>query len=248
MILASSFGTYRIPEHQNPTIYLMGLRIDEPITTFTDIILAALLFYAFWRLHRMEAKTKIHQFLKYFFLTMGIATLSVGLMGHGFKYMFDKYWKLPGWWISMVSTALIERASIFYSKKLIKPRLGKVFGIVNICELLFFMTLLGIALDFYWVVLHTAYGFLIVVGGFNLYTFLKTKSKAAFNMLLGVFFTGLCAIVYGAEIVIDDWFNHLDLAHIFMTVAAWFVYKGALIMVEDPDYQIKMGSASKPNG
>lgn len=240
MFLLGSFGTYRVPEHQNPTIYLWDLRIDEPITTFTDLILAAVLFYAFWRIHKMENKSQVQTFLKYFFLTMGVATLSVGLMGHGFKYMFNAWWKLPGWWISMISTALIERASIFYSKNLLKPRLGKVFGVVNLIELSTFMILLLFALDFYWVVVHTAYGFLIVVGGFNAYVFARTRSKAAFWMLMGVAATACCAIVYIFEIVIDDWFNHLDLAHIFMTIAAWFTFLGAKVMVKDPGQQIKI--------
>ena len=242
MSFPGSFGTYRIPDHQNPTIFLWDLRVDEPVTTITDLLLAAFLFFAFWRIHKLNCQSKIKNFLKYFFLTMGIATLSVGLVGHGFKYLFDKWWKLPGWWISMLSTALIERASIFYARNLLQPRLGKVFGVANLIELSVFMILLLVALDFYWVVVHTAYGFLVVVGGFNAYVFIRTRSKAAFWMLMSVASTGCCAIVYIFELVIDEWFNHLDLAHIFMILSAWFMYQGALIMVNDPLQKAKIGN------
>lgn len=234
---------YREAPFQNPTIHFLGIRIDEPITTITDLILVGMLFYYFWRLHKVGNKPgNIDAFLKYFFLTMGIATLSVALLGHGFKYLFNKWWKLPGWELSMVAMVLLQRSAIFYAKPLIHEKLGKFFSVMNLIEVILFMIALAIFLDFYWVVGHSGYGFLVVVGGFNLFTFIKTRSKASFWMLMGVVAAAGVGASYVFTLAIDEWFNHLDLAHIFMMIAAFFVFKGSMIMVDDLEHRVKFGT------
>ena len=80
-------------ELAQPSIYFLGLRIDEPVTTVTDLIVSAVCFYAFYQLHRIPLKNKVHWNLKYYFLSMGMATLIGGVIGHGFLYLFSFAWK-----------------------------------------------------------------------------------------------------------------------------------------------------------
>ncbi len=217
-----------------PSIEILGIRIDEPVTTFTDLIVSVVCLYAFYHLHKIPIKSKVHWNLKYYFLSMGIATIFGGLIGHGFLYMFSFAWKLPGWLTSMFSIALLERASILYAKPLIKPRVGNFFAMMNLIELATFVTITFSTLNFFFVEVHSAYGLLIIVTSFNLVTYLKTKSEGSKLFLVAVGISAISAIIFMNEWGIGIWFNHFDISHTLMAVSAFIFYKGSLKMIEHP--------------
>lgn len=218
-----------------PSISILGVLIEEPITTFTDILVSIVCFYAFFRLTRIPHKGKMHTYLKIYFVSMGIATAVGGLIGHGFFYAFDKnmFWKLPGWFTSMVSIAMIERASIEYARSLIKPSLGRFFAWLNIIELLTFMIITFATLNFFFVEVHSTYGLLIVVTSFNSYVYYKTRSVGSKNYLIAVGLSALSALIFLNEWGVSKWFNHFDISHTIMAVAAWFFYIGSLNGLKD---------------
>ena len=78
-----------------PSIEILGLQIDEPVTTFTDLMVSAVCFYAFIKLSKIPVHNKVHLYLRYYFLSMGIATIIGGLVGHGFFYLFNTQWHSP---------------------------------------------------------------------------------------------------------------------------------------------------------
>lgn len=229
-----------------PTIYLIGIRIDEPITTLTDLLVSVVCFYAFIRLIRIKNKNKMHTYLKIYFLSMGIATAIGGIVGHGFLYAFNyntelsvSPWKLPGWITSMLSIAMVERASIEYARKLIKPKVGSFFAWLNIIELLTFMIITLSTLNFFFVEVHSAYGLLIVVAGFNVFVYKKTKNKASKLYLTAIVISAISALIFMNEIGVSKWFNHFDISHVLMSFCAWLFYKGSMIAISDPEYFIK---------
>jgi len=121
-------------EFQQPSIFIYGFRIDEPVTVLTDLLVSAVCFYAYIKLRKIRSGNKVHMYLKHYFLTMALATGIGGLLGHGFLYAFEKSiditlevspWKLPAWLISMFSIMLIERAAIEYARPIINPKIGK---------------------------------------------------------------------------------------------------------------------------
>lgn len=226
---------------EQPAIELFSIRINEPITTLTDLIVSAVCFYAFFRLIKIPVKNRIHFFLRYYFLSMGIATAIGGLIGHGFYYLFVNEsvlsvspWKLPGWLTSMVSIALVERAAIEYARKLINPKVGKVFAWINIIELITFMILTFSTLNFFFVEVHATYGLLLVVSSFNGYVYYKTKSKGSKLFLTAVGFAAISALFFMNEWSFHTWFNYLDVSHCLMAVSAFFFYKGALEEIKNP--------------
>ena len=75
----------------------------EPITMLTDVLVTVVCWYAFHQLGKMEHKGSIHRLARGYFLTMGMATLLGGLIGHSFNYALSIYWKIPGWYVSMFS-------------------------------------------------------------------------------------------------------------------------------------------------
>ncbi len=209
-------------------IYLFGIKILEPVTTLTDLVVSTVCFFAFFKLLKINRPEWHFRFFNWFFLTMGIATALGGLIGHGFLYMFSFAWKLPGWLTSMLSISLLERASIEYAKPLLKPRFRKFMDWANVIELIVFMVLTFSTLNFKFVEVHSAFGLLVVNTPLHLYVYWKTRGEGSRIMLIAISFAILSALIFMNEISIHKWFNYLDLSHTLMAFGAFFFYKAAL--------------------
>ena len=217
---------------RNPSINVLGLRVDEPITMLTDVLVTVVCWYAFVQMGKMKhpmaaGRGSIHWLFRHYFLLMGMATLLGGLIGHSFNYALGIHWKIPGWYVSMFSVAFLERASIFHAFPLIRPRLARFFAVVNIVELVFFLVISVVTLDFYYVMGHAAYGILIITGGFQGYVFYKTKHAGSRQFLLGVLTSTIGALFFVMQWTPSIWFNHMDIAHVMMAVACWLFYLGS---------------------
>ena len=221
-------------ELAQPSVDLFGIRIDEPVTTVTDLLVSAVCFYAYARLSKIPLKNKVHWNLKYYFLSMALATLIGGIIGHGFLYLFSFAWKLPGWLTSMFSIALLERASILYARPNIKPKVATFFAWMNIIELTTFVIVTFSTLNFFFVEVHSAYGLLVIVTSFNFVVYRKRKSEASKLFLVAVGVSAISALIFMNEIGISKWFNHFDISHILMALCAYIFYRGSLKMIEDP--------------
>jgi hypothetical protein len=213
-----------------PTIHVLGLRIDEPVTMLTDLLVSAACFIAFSKLRNAGRPGKAQMFFRFYFLLLGCATLLGGVMGHGFLYAFSFAWKLPGWIVSMVSVACIERSAIEQAKPLVKPWVGKFFLALNIIELLTIMTITIYSLNFRWVELHSGYGLLAIVLPFHLYVYYRTRDKGSAIVIGAVLIACLAALVFMNKISIHTWFNYLDVSHVFMAIGVFVFMKGALTM------------------
>ncbi|MCB0491626.1 MAG: hypothetical protein KDC93_04340 [Cyclobacteriaceae bacterium] len=213
-----------------PSITVFDIRIDEPVNMLTDLIVSAVCLVAYYKLSKKQLTGKTQLYFRWYFLLMGLATLFGGVIGHGFLYAFSFAWKLPGWIISMFSIALIERSSIEHARPLISPKVGKGFLILNIIELLTVMTITIYTLNFQWVEFHSGYGLLAVVLTFHGFTYLKTRDKGSGTIILGVGIASIAALIFMNEISPNIWFNHIDLSHVIMAIAAQLFYKGALTL------------------
>ena len=110
-----------LQKYIQPSIEILNLRIDEPITTLTDILFAAICFYAFFRIRKVEYAGREKWYFKYYFLFLGFGALFGGLFGHAFLYTLPEKWKLISWICTMIAVALIAHALVELSKPLVKP-------------------------------------------------------------------------------------------------------------------------------
>lgn len=211
-----------------PSIYPFGIRIDEPMATITDVLVSAVCFYAFYKLRQKDLRGRSQWYFRYYFLLIGIATFLGGVIGHGFLYALSFAWKLPGWIISMISVALIERSAISHARRLIRPGVVRFFLVLNIVELLTIMTITMTTMNFFWVQVHSAYGLLVVVFSFHAYTFYRTKDKGSLTILWAVGVTAVASLVYMNKYSLHTWFNYLDLSHVLLAIASYVFYMGAL--------------------
>jgi hypothetical protein len=211
-----------------PPVYIFGIRIDEPVTSITALLISAVCFFAFLKLGKLQQPgNRTLRYLRYYFLVMAIATTNGGVIGHAFLGYLSFGWKLIGWVISMLSIMLIERASIEYASRLIPEKLSKWLKWINIIELALFITITIVTLNFFFVEVHTAYGLLIVVASLHFYVYWKVKSQGSQLFLIAVAFASISALIYMNRLSISVWFNYNDISHIFLTFAAWYFYKGS---------------------
>ncbi len=224
---------------KQPSIYIAGIQIDEPVTSITAVLVSAVCFYAFSKLNQVEQKSKVHFYIKMYFLSMSVATLVGGIIGHAFLYALSFEWKLLGWLTSMFSIMLLERASIEYMAPIIPNKLKTTFKWVNIIELCVFIVITFVTLNFFFVELHSAYGLLVVVTSLNSYVYYKRKTKGSKLFLIAVGHSAIAALIYMNEWSISIWFTHSDISHIFMTVSAWYFYLGSRHILKDPELATK---------
>jgi len=208
------------------TIYLSGIRIDEPIVTLTDLLVSVLCFIFAYKIHVSGKKERVFVNFKIYFFVMGIATTLGGIIGHAFMYNFSFYWKLPGWITSMIAIMFVERAAIEHTRIWLTESIIKIFRVINILEFLTFLTLTIITLNFFFVEFHSGYGLMFVVLSLEGFLFWKTKNKASKYMLIGVGFAALAALFFMNKISLHQWFNYLCISHVFMAIAATFFYVG----------------------
>lgn len=204
---------------QQPDIFLFGLRIQEPVTAASDLLIGILCIYAFFVIKNKTTDLKLNTYMKYYFLLMGIATFWGAFFGHAFAYWIGFYGRMPGWYLSMFAIMFFERSAIEHARHLMNKKLGHFLLVANIVEFILMATLTTISLDFIYVQIHSAYGVLAVVFSFHLFSYIKTKDKGSKRVLIGVGFAAVAAVVYNYPIVIDKWFNQLDFAHVLMAIA-----------------------------
>ena len=231
------------------TIFIGGVRIDEPIVTITDLVISVLSFYYYYKLSKKfpnpikeksldlaTTSSKVDGnsshltffYFKYYFLVMGIATAFGGIIGHAFLYAFTFAWKLAGWVISMIAIMLIERAAIEHTRILLNNKIINWLRIINVVEFVIFLGLTFYFLDFFYVELHTAYGLMVVLFSLELLLFIRAKNDASKLLLMAVILVGIAAFVFMGRIVLHQWFNHMALSHVFMSIATVLIYKGVM--------------------
>jgi hypothetical protein len=194
-------------------------------------------------LHRLPAQGRVQRLFKYYFLSMSMATFLGGVVGHALMHYLPFYMKIPGWITSMLSVALLERAVIQHTRRLINPKIGNFFSWLNIVELLTFMILALVTLNFQFVLIHAAYGMAIVVTGFTGFIYFKERSLGSKQVLIAVLICTIGAFFFVSKIGINKWFNHVDISHVFMMIGSIYYYLGSKnIITQD---HTEMASAVK---
>ncbi len=217
-------------------LIIFDTKITEPSATFTDLIVSAVCLYAFIKLRQQRTKDKASVFFNWFFITMGIATIFSGILGHAF---FTKtthlIWKLPGWIISMFSISLLERAAIKHVKKHLPPKIALFFEIINITELFAALIITSYELDFYYVKMHTTFGLLAVILPLQIYLYFKISDKSSKFFLTGIGITFLSALVFRNKISAHVWFDYLAVSHMIIAFGVYAFYHAAKHVTSD-DY------------
>ena len=227
-----------IPTYIQPSIEVWNIRIDEPITAFTDLLLAAICFYAFFRIRQQDQAGRIQWYFKNYFLTLGLGSLFGGLIGHAFLYSFAPQWKLVSWVFILFSPALMALALLELAKPLLKPVYARLANRINlfVFAVALFFTIWTMA--FSPVKYYDIFGMLIVVGSLSFYIFQKTGNKGTVRFMAAVGLGLISVFVFSYEWGFSPWFNHNDISHIILSFSAIIIYKGAVLVLDSPGHLV----------
>jgi hypothetical protein len=217
-----------------PSIEVLSIRIDEPITTMTDLIMASICFYAYFRIKQIESTVRIKRYFKYYFLTLGVATLAGGLLGHAFLYSLSPIWKLVSWIFTLLSVAILSHALIELSKPLLKPGFSKIVSRINFLILSLALLYTLYTLAFSAVKYYTIFGMFMVVGSLSYVIYQKTEMRGVIKVIIGVSVGLLSAIIFSFEWGLGPWLNHNDISHLILSFSAISVYQGAVLIIDSP--------------
>jgi hypothetical protein len=209
------------------SINVSGIKITEPVTAITDLLLSAVCLFAFFRLRKTRSSIPTVKLFSYYFLTLSITAAYGGIIGHAFIHLLSFSWKIPAWILSMISVALIERAAIIHAQPYLKRGTGRFFATLNIVELITLNIIVLYTQVFFFVEVHAAYGLLVIVFSFELFIFMKTREKGSRLILYAVMVSALAAIVHVTRFAPHKWFNHNDLGHVLVSIAIYIYYLGS---------------------
>lgn len=209
-----------------PPILIGGFTIQQPVTSFTDLIVAAVCFFAFFDLFNKRIKTKATVFYDYFFLFMALSTLMGGL-GHAFIFRYLHSFQYACWLTGMVSVSFMTIASILYAKPYCNENLRKAFLLLNIIELSGMMIIVLIHDNFQLVAAHSSFA-LVNTFIFHLISYRKEKHHRNSPILWGISVSLGAGIVHAAKLSVNIWYNHNDISHTCMAISVWLFYIGAV--------------------
>jgi len=219
---------------RQPDVNILGIRLQEPITTITDLLVTVVCFYAYWKIEKSDVSSKAVQYIKYYFVLMGIAIALGGLIGHGFQYIFPHESKSVGWVIGMFAVLFFEFSALNYTANLIPSKLHKVLIGFCLIEIVIALIFTVSFMDFKYVQYHMSYGFIMVVFSLHLLIYYKTNDNGSRWMLAGVAMLAIAISAFNYRVAPHIWFNHNDLSHVIIAVATYLFLKGALHLGEPP--------------
>ena len=210
-----------------PSIFISGIRIDEPMIAITDLLVTGVCLYGWYKLGQVKNNERPFRFFRTYFLLLGLATCWGGLITHAFFYLFSDAWRVPGWLTGMVAVTLLAFAFLGYSKHLISARVTFILSAIVLLELVGVIMATLITLHFRWTGIHSAFGLLGVVTPLSILALRKTKDKFGRLSLLAVLVFCISGAVFSLKLSPHIWFNYVDLAHVFLAVAVFVFYRAA---------------------
>jgi hypothetical protein len=215
-----------------PSIEILNFRIDEPITTITDVLLAVICLIAFLRIRKLEYNGRGLRFFMYYFLLLGLAALTGGLLGHAFQYRLAEEWKLFSWTLTLASVAIMVQALLEIARPLLKKGIVSLISWFNV--LIFFLALFLTlrTIEFNPVKFYSIFGLVPVAGSLSYYIYKKTGNRGVILLMVGIGIGFLSAIIFSLQWGFSPWFNHRDVSHLILCLSVYYVYRGVVVTVE----------------
>ena len=210
---------------QNPDIFIGSLKIQEPITVLTDMLVAGVCVFAFIKTKTKQSIKGI-QLYRWFFLTTGISTLVSAIIGHAFLYQWGFSAKIYGWVTGIVSVAFGQYAALYHTKETIGEKIFSILFWTNAFEICLALVLVFIVFKFEVVEVHSAIGLIFSVTLLEYINYKRTKSVLSKYMMIGVGIAVLAVLCHVFKLAISVWFNHMDLSHVIIALSVYMMYKG----------------------
>ena len=206
------------------TIYIGNLPIHQPVTAFTDYIIAILCFYFYRNLNRLSTDDISIKHWKHFFLLLSIASFTGGC-SHGFFAIHEGF-AYKSFWLAMQSFNVL---SVFYAQQatlcsaLQYSTKKNYWNLSYKIQLVLFLIAVFVFHNFLVVVIDSTIGLIPIM----IIHFMDAKKiKSSVWIAYGIMVLFLAAIVNTTKFSFHVYFNYLDIAHIFIMINLSLIFKG----------------------
>lgn len=203
---------------QNPDIYIGSLRVQEPVTVATDLLVVLAGSYVFFTTQTAKQNRYVTLY-RYFFLATAFSTFVSAVIGHAFLYQFGFNAKIYGWLLGTASITFAQFASLYHAQQQIESQTFNYLFWFNAVETVITCVFLFVIFKFIVVEVYSAIGLLLIVVPLEWLFYKKTKSPLSKYMLIGIGIAVLSIVCHILKIVYSVWFNHMDLAHVIMAIS-----------------------------
>ncbi|HLP95710.1 MAG TPA: hypothetical protein VK168_16820 [Saprospiraceae bacterium] len=210
-----------------PDLLIGGLRLGEPMTAFTSLLMASVCLYAWYRLGRTGDFTPEVHYFRLFFLLMCLSAAAGAIIGHLFLYLFPFSLKIPGWMLGMIALAALVQASVLRMDGVLQGGWTGRIVRLNVLTLVLGSVWLITALWFPVVEIHAAVGLLCMVLPMEYLRYRRTSSESSRYMLAGIGLLVTAVLFHIGKISLGIWFSFFDIAHLIMCGAFWCFLLGA---------------------
>lgn len=220
----------------------------EPMAAITDLLVAAISFYAYFKLRGPSAERGYLREYPLFFLFMGAGTLCAAIMTHSFYYLFSEgiydrhqadllpwserfVWHLhdlPNWLFNIISITFFEIATIKRSSQVLKDLPVRWLYMLIAAESAAAFVLTVILLTYNVAGAHIFFAMIVLSLPLQIRILSRERENAESKYILAATFCMIVALaVMATRCSIDRWFNFTDLAHCLIAVTMYLTYMSA---------------------
>lgn len=202
-------------------IYLWGLRLQEPGSIISDILLGMACIIFFYKLTNQK-EHKQQKFIALFFLYLGISSFFAAF-AHGFFYYFKIYLHIVSWFFSGLSIFYLQLGS---ANLFLKKKFKAAYLLFIKTQFFIYLVLIFTYSGFEIVKLNFVISMLGIITPIFLIDYFRNKYSFNFYVILGIFMAIIPSLYHKVNYEFGYIFNMNDLSHIFLILCIFFVFLG----------------------
>jgi hypothetical protein len=206
------------------TISISGVPIHEPMTVFTDLLIAALAIAFYFKLkNKTDA---VSRNWRYFFLLMGISTIP-GSCSHAF-FAVHEGWQYKSLWLPM---QVLNGIAIYHAQRatylsVLENSAGKTkWKWSYVIQFFVFLIALLYIQKYLVTIIENAVGLIPIM-------ILHYKHKRPFATMIanGIAISFITAFINLSKLSLHAYFNFNDISHVLIMISLYVMYKGVCMI------------------
>ncbi len=203
----------------------IGLKIMEPMTVVTNLMVTAFCVYFFIQLKSFQSHP-LRKFWSLFFLIFGISTF-IGAIAHGLHfYMNEKIFGIV-WMIMNISIILSSYFLLLATIEMVKKDNSDRQRILRIAVRSITLIIASITVimnDFRMIMIYAGVVVLLsIVFNFAAY---RRGVRGCGQITFGFALSTISILVHSAKFSLHLYFNYKDISHVIMIFSLYFIFTG----------------------
>ena len=202
--------------------------LTEPMTMFTDYLIAVECLYFFVVLQRLQRGDR-QLSRAYWMWALAFSALAslVGGSMHGFAAVLTPEWKLAAWKVAQYTAGVVAFCFTMGSvKSTLAARLHPIVLWLAVAELLVYGVWMAFHDEFIFVIIDYGSAMLLVLA-MQGYAWWRWPRGTERDFIIGVLVSFLAAGVQASGFSLHKNFNYNDLYHVIQMVGIYFFFRGA---------------------